>query len=343
MLLGLFITTTQAQGNRNRQGGDFNRRGNGGGTRQSIFRDRVGHDQSNNNGSFERQRPTLPSRSDNNNRDFRNITRDRIDNANNVNRPNRGLINGDLNRRNRDIAQNNDNRGNWGNNRPGNDNNRGNSWGNRPGNDNNRGNNWGNRPGNDNNRDNWGNRPGNDNSRRGNDWNRGNRGNYHYNYGGYYGGRYHRPVYNAYNPSWRYSYLPRRRTVFNTLPSTYISINFGGFGYRYCDGVFYRPYNNVFTVIAPPIGIHINVLPIGYRRIYVNDYPYYYYNGTYYDYQDDEYVVVSPPVGAIVESIPDGYETVTIDGETYYTVDGAQYKPVVQENGEIWYEVIKAN
>lgn len=53
--------------------------------------------------------------------------------------------------------------------------------------------------------------------------------------------------------------------------------------------------------------------------------------------------MVSPPVGAIVESIPDGYQTVVIDGETYYTVDGAQYKPVVQDNGEVWYEVIKAN
>jgi len=53
--------------------------------------------------------------------------------------------------------------------------------------------------------------------------------------------------------------------------------------------------------------------------------------------------VVSPPVGAVVESLPDGYETVNIDGETYYEVDGAQYKPVVQENGEIWYEVIKSN
>jgi hypothetical protein len=96
-------------------------------------------------------------------------------------------------------------------------------------------------------------------------------------------------------------------------------------------------------VVTPPIGIFIDFLPMGCRRIYVHDHPYYYYNGTYYNYQDNNYQVVSPPVGAIVESIPDGYETVTIDGETYYTVDGAQYKPVVQSNGEIWYQVIKAN
>ncbi len=151
------------------------------------------------------------------------------------------------------------------------------------------------------------------------------------------------PVYSAYSPSWRYSFLPRRNSYFYSVPGSYFSLNFGGIGYRYWDGVFYRPYNNMFTVIAPPVGIFINVLPFGNRRILVNNYPYYYYNGTYYDQRGSNYYVVSPPVGAVVESLPEGYQTVVIDGETFYTIDGAQYKPVVQENGEIWYEVIKAN
>jgi hypothetical protein len=151
------------------------------------------------------------------------------------------------------------------------------------------------------------------------------------------------PVYNAYDPSWRYSYLPRRHSYYYSLPSSFISIHFGGIGYHYWDGVFYSPYNNLYTVIYPPIGIHINILPIGYRRIYVRNYPYYYYNGIYYDQRGNDYYVISPPLGAIVESLPDGYETVVINGETYYTIDGAQYMPVIQQNGEIWYEVIKAN
>ncbi len=184
------------------------------------------------------------------------------------------------------------------------------------------------------------------NRNRGNNWNNNrpnNRTTVIYNNSYRYNNHYYRPVYNAGNPNWRYGYLPRRNSVFNILPSTYLSINFGGFGYRYYDGIYYRPYNSTFVVTAPPIGIFIHTLPIGYRRIYVRDYPYYYYNGTYYDQKDDNYYVVSPPVGAVVESIPDGFETVVIDGETFYTVDGAQYKPAVQENGEIWYEVIKAN
>jgi hypothetical protein len=156
---------------------------------------------------------------------------------------------------------------------------------------------------------------------------------------------YH-PVYNAHNPSWRYNsfYFPRRNTYVSSFPYGYTTISFGGLGYRYYNGIYYRPYQSSFIVCAPPVGLFINVLPFGYRRIYVNDYPYYYYNGTYYNQtQDNNYEVVQPPLGAVVESIPEGYETLTIDGETYYQVDGVQYKPVVQDNGEIWYEVIKVN
>jgi hypothetical protein len=166
-----------------------------------------------------------------------------------------------------------------------------------------------------------------------------------YDYRGYNKGynSYRSSSYNAYNPNWRYAYAPRRYSVFNTLPSFYLSLNFGGSHYRYYDGIYYRPYNNVFRVVPAPIGIFVNTLPVGHRRIFVGNYPYYYYNGTYYDHRDNYYTVVSPPLGAVVESLPDGYKTITIDGETYYEVDGAQYKPVVQENGEIWYEVIKSN
>ena len=154
---------------------------------------------------------------------------------------------------------------------------------------------------------------------------------------------YSRPAYNAHNPSWRYADKPGRNTVITVVPAGYRVVNYGGLGYRYYKGVFYRPYNNSFMVVAPPIGLFINVMPYGYRRIMVNNYPYYYYNGTYYQYRNSNYYVVSPPVGAVVESLPPGYQTLTIDGETYYTIDGAQYKPVVEDNGEIWYQVIKAN
>ena len=99
----------------------------------------------------------------------------------------------------------------------------------------------------------------------------------------------------------------------------------------------------MYIVINAPYGIYIEMLPFGYRSFFVNNYPYFYYNGNFFDYRNNYYYVVSPPVGALVESLPNGYETIVINGETYYEVDGAQYKPVLQENGEIWYEVVKAN
>ena len=148
-------------------------------------------------------------------------------------------------------------------------------------------------------------------------------------------------MYSSRNPSWRYGYLPRRNAVITSFPFSYQTINYGGYGYRYYSGTYYRPYNRAYIVVAPPVGLFINVLPFGYRRIVVRDYPYYYYNGTYYDQDRENYKVVTPPLGAVVESIPQGYETIVIDGETYYKVDNVQYKPVVQDNGEIWYEVIK--
>ena len=165
---------------------------------------------------------------------------------------------------------------------------------------------------------------------------------YHrYNYGSGWGNR--RPIYSPSNPGWRYSYLPGRNSIITSFLFPYETINFGGCGYRYYEGVYYRPYNNVFRVVAPPFGFFINTLPYGYSNIYVNNYPYYYYNGTYYDQYEDSYRVVAPPIGAVVESIPQGYETLVIDGETYYKVDNVQYKPVVQDNGEIWYQVIKVD
>jgi len=154
---------------------------------------------------------------------------------------------------------------------------------------------------------------------------------------------YVRHEYDPHNPAWRYSHFPRWHSHVYNVPAGYRTFHFRDHYYRYYDGIFYLPSNNYFIVTAAPLGLFIDMLPFGYTQFYVQGHPYYYYGGNYFDYRDDNYYVVSPPVGAIVESLPNGYETIVIDGETYYEVDGAQYKPVVQENGEIWYEVIKAN
>lgn len=141
-------------------------------------------------------------------------------------------------------------------------------------------------------------------------------------------------------PSWQYASLPRRNTVIQAVPSTSVSIAFGGINFRYNNGIYYKPYRNTYIVAPPPFGIRVRYLPVGFRVVNVYNRTYNYYNGAYYEPVGNEYVVVPPPVGALVESIPDGYETLQINGETYYIVDGVQYRAVIN-NGEIWYEVIK--
>ena len=342
LLSGIFTNAALAQGDK--RGGERNHTMRDDNNRQNTVREQPPRNDKRNDVVIDRANPPRDMHQDQNpgtikpdrNRNWNNnstpdINKDRDNKPGNDNRERRRDWNNNNNNSNNNTPDINRDR----NNRPGNDNrehhrdwNNNNSKpdinrNNRPGNDN-RGNRNFDRPGGNNNyhpviytRDRPGDRP-----------------EYRYD---------RRPVYDRYNPCWRYDNLPRRNSYYSSLPSTYFSINFGGFGYRYWDGVFYRPYNNLFSVCAPPVGIFINILPVGYSRIYVHNNPYYYYNGTYYDQRGNNYYVVSPPVGAIVESLPDGYETVAIDGETYYTVDGAQYKPVVQYNGEIGYEVIKAN
>jgi len=143
-------------------------------------------------------------------------------------------------------------------------------------------------------------------------------------------------------PQWRYNDLPCRGTYISSAPSASIALNFRGLSLFFNNGVYYRPHEHGYRVVAAPIGVRINALPRGYAELYVGRMPYYYYCGTYYRNYGGYYEVVRPPVGALVESIPNGYREMNIDGETYYFVDGVQYKPELYR-GEVWYRVLKVS
>ncbi len=143
------------------------------------------------------------------------------------------------------------------------------------------------------------------------------------------------------SPEWHYSRMPARGAFINRIPRTAYRINHGGNYYHYRNGLFYRPYNSGFVIVAPPIGLRVGFLPRGYLSFNIGGFPYYYYGGTYYIQREREYEVVAPPLGAIVESIPRGYEKIQVNGQTFYSFDGIQYKPILRD-GEIWYEVIKS-
>lgn len=145
-------------------------------------------------------------------------------------------------------------------------------------------------------------------------------------------GRDHR-----YYNNWRY--YPSRGQVFLRMPGPFLSLQFGGNPYYYSGGLFYRPYGSYFSVVVPPIGIHIGTLPVGYWSFYTGGYPYYYYNGIFYRQLNREYEVVQAPVGAEVPALPRDAHTVVIDGSKYSEYNGTYFKETIRPNGEIWYTV----
>ncbi len=134
--------------------------------------------------------------------------------------------------------------------------------------------------------------------------------------------------------------VPRRGTTVAVAPTRARVITYRSIPYRYYGGVFYKPVNGRYVVVAPPVGIRINVLPAGYRTLIIRGTTYYYFGGIYYVLSGNEYKVVATPEGALVENLPKGHEKVVIDGETYYVANDTQYKAVIYK-GEVWYEVIK--
>lgn len=132
---------------------------------------------------------------------------------------------------------------------------------------------------------------------------------------------------------------PRRVRTVTVLPNGYSAVMFGGRNYYYHGGSFFRLNGGVYTVIAPPIGIHIRILPVGYRRVVIGGAPYFYFEGVYYRQIGNEYETVEPTSGTRAPELPmDDVDKVTIDGQTYYEYDQVLYKPVVTDNG-VQYEV----
>lgn len=70
------------------------------------------------------------------------------------------------------------------------------------------------------------------------------------------------------------------------LPTNFIRISFGGLGFFYSDGIFYRPHDHGYVVAQPPIGAVVHSLPgtavslvFGGRNYYVAYDTYYLWDG----------------------------------------------------------------
>lgn len=90
-------------------------------------------------------------------------------------------------------------------------------------------------------------------------------------------------------------------------------------------------------------GIRIRILPPHYYRFEIGTHIYFYNRGNYYVYRHHYYEPVPPPIGARVDQLPEGCNKVVINGRIYYDLDGVYYKAYVDQNGEVWYEVVGIN
>ncbi|HKI44676.1 MAG TPA: DUF6515 family protein [Balneolales bacterium] len=143
----------------------------------------------------------------------------------------------------------------------------------------------------------------------------------------------------------RYRDVPRYGHRVYAPPRQAAIVRTRGTVLRYHAGLFYRPFGNSFVIVHAPIGTYVRFLPGERFRFFMGNRVYFYYYANFYTYRnyDDPnsgYVVVDPPVGARIDDLPDGYHKVDIDGATYYLLGNVYYKAILDDHGEVWYEVV---
>ena len=147
---------------------------------------------------------------------------------------------------------------------------------------------------------------------------------------------------NRYKPHTKYTKLPHWGHSYKVVPKRAFVFSHKGIRYRYHKGIYYKPFGAKHVIVKAPIGYRIKTLPVGHVRIILRGRTYFYYYGTYYERSDNnEFLTIEPPVGAKVDALPDGYEKVRIDNEIYYEFEGTYYKAIIDEKGEVWYELVE--
>ncbi len=133
---------------------------------------------------------------------------------------------------------------------------------------------------------------------------------------------------------YHYRHLPRRGVTVTSVHKSAVIIKHGGIGYRYHQGIWYKPYGSQWVVARAPHGVRVKVLPGTHRKFVIGPNHYYYYYGTYYLKQNNIYTVVEAPIGAAIGSLPEGAKTITVNGNVYYELDGVYYMPSKDDKGE---------
>lgn len=91
----------------------------------------------------------------------------------------------------------------------------------------------------------------------------------------------------------------RPTAVFGTrvavVPRGYRTVRYRGTRYVAHGGIYYRPVDGRYQVVAAPTGLRLTVLPAGYQTFAVGQRTYYFHGGNYYRARRGGFVVVKRP------------------------------------------------
>lgn len=95
------------------------------------------------------------------------------------------------------------------------------------------------------------------------------------------------------------AYVNRPPRYVPSLPPAHRRYDWNGRPYYYGGGHWYRPYQNRYIVVGPPVGLFVSYLPGSYSTLWVGGTRYYYADDVYYTYEPARrgYVVARSPYG----------------------------------------------
>jgi len=123
-------------------------------------------------------------------------------------------------------------------------------------------------------------------------------------------------------------------------PANARSVEAGGAGYLYDQGIFWRLPGPPYTVVVPPYGAVVDSLPAAASGIAGRQPPLWYFFGVFFQERESRFEVVKPPAGTLVTYLPDGYQLEQAKGATIFRFGSTAFKPVFVQ-GVLVYETIE--
>ena len=156
-------------------------------------------------------------------------------------------------------------------------------------------------------------------------------------------------------------------------PPNGLPLIFAGIPFIFNNGIYYRQFDQGYTVVRPPVGLKILYMPNGYEIVVINGQSYYFYQGIYYAFDSGYYRVINEPVANVIytdsaapllvqpvdtlqgsgtqtgfqlgksySSLPQGAQSVMVNGQQYFQYADIYFLPQ-SSGGSVQYIAVKLN